>query len=194
MKLKKLRVGFSVVAMLAATLISGRLTEFFAAMTAAALHEFGHIAAARLIGVKLSGMSLDLLGARLDTGKKLISYGDELRLAAAGPFVNLVCFVAVYPLTLTAPTPFVNTFAAASAGLCLLNLLPIESFDGGRILSCIISMTSDPDRAGRTVRALSFFCIFALWSVSVYLLLRTGSSLSLFVFSAALFARLFISE
>ncbi len=191
---KKLRIGFSVIAMLGATLLGGRLTEFVAAMTAAALHEFGHVAAARLLGIRLSGLTLDLLGARLDTGRRLISYGDELRLAAAGPFVNLICFIAAYPLTLTAPTPFVNTFTAASAGLCLLNLLPIESFDGGRILTCAISMLADPSHARRAVRVLSFFCIFTLWSGSVYLLLRTGSSLSLFVFSAALFARIFIAE
>ncbi len=194
MRPKKLRIGFSVVAMLGATLLGGRLTEFFAAMTAAALHEFGHVASARLLGIRLSGLSLDLLGARLDTGRKLISYGDELRLAAAGPFVNLVCFIAAYPLTLTAPTPFVSTFVAASAGLCVLNLLPVESFDGGRILTCTLALMTDPDRARRAVRVLSFFCIFALWSASVYLLLRTGSSLSLFVFSAALFARIFIAE
>ncbi len=194
MKPRKLRVGFSVIAMLGATLLGGRIPQFFAAMTAAALHEFGHIAAARLLGIRLSGLSLDLLGARLDTGKALISYGDELRLAAAGPFVNLICFIAVYPLTLTFPSRFVNTFVAASAGLCLLNLLPIESFDGGRIVSCLISMTIDADHARRILRVLSFFCIFTLWSASVYLLLKTATSLSLFVFSAALFVRIFVSE
>ncbi len=194
MKQKTIRVGFSVIAMLGATLIGGRLPEFFAAMTAAALHEFGHIAAARLLGVRLSGLSLDLLGARLDTGHRLISYGDELRLAAAGPFVNLACFIAAYPLALTAPTSFAKAFTAASAGLCALNLLPVESFDGGRILSCVISQIFGPDPARRITRALSFFCIFALWSASVYMLLRTASSLSIFVFSAALFARLFVSD
>ncbi len=194
MKPKKLRIGFSVMAMLGATLLGGRMTEFFAALTAAVLHEFGHIAAARLLGVRLCGLSLDLLGARLSTKSSLISYGDELRLAAAGPFVNLVCFIAAYPLAKTAPAPFINTFTAASAGLCLLNLLPIESFDGGRILSCAVSLATDAPAAGRALRLISFFCIFGLWSASLYLLLKTGSSLSLFVFSAALFARLFINE
>ena len=46
--------------------------------------------------------------------------------------------------------------------------------------------------AERVLRILSFSCILLLWGTSVYLMLRIGSSLALFVFSSALFAQMFL--
>jgi hypothetical protein len=40
----------------------------------------------------------------------------------------------------------------------------------------------------------SFILIFTLWSVSVYLLLKISSSVSLFVFSVAVFTKIFLPD
>jgi membrane-associated protease RseP (regulator of RpoE activity) len=78
--------------------------------------------------------------------------------------------------------------------LGILNLLPIREFDGGRILGALLCRVGSQRAAQKTVNALSFFCVFTLWSFSVYLLLRFAASLSLFVFSISLFFKLFIRE
>ena len=71
----------------------------------------------------------------------------------------------------------------------MMNLLPVASLDGGRILSCLLSLTLGADAARRVLRLLSLFLLSLLWLLSVYALLRAGQFLSLFVFSFSLLVR-----
>ena len=176
-------------------LLSERQIYTLLALLAAAVHETGHILAARILKIKLELFSLDLLGARLTTSGRLCSYGDEALLCAAGPLAN-----ALTGLLALAFIPYVGElreyllfFAAASLSLGFLNLLPIRSFDGGRILHCLLCRTVSQRIAETVITSLSFVCCFALWCFSVYLMLRAGASLSLFFFSVSLFARLFMT-
>ena len=85
-------------------------------------------------------------------------------------------------------------FALASLVLAILNLLPISELDGGRIVYCTLASRFSVECAKRVVDALSFAIIFSLWTLSVYLILRLGASLSLFVFSCFLFGKIFIKN
>jgi membrane-associated protease RseP (regulator of RpoE activity) len=79
--------------------------------------------------------------------------------------------------------------APLSLYLCLLNLLPIRSFDGGRALVCFLCdrRATLPDRAERILSVVSAIVLLLLWTVAVYLLLRRGSALSLYLFCLQLF-------
>jgi membrane-associated protease RseP (regulator of RpoE activity) len=78
--------------------------------------------------------------------------------------------------------------------LGVLNLIPAEGFDGGRILSVAVTSLFGPRAAARLLSFSSFLSILLLWMFSVYLLIRFGTSLSLFVFTLSLFYRLFIEK
>ena len=166
------------------------LERLSACLLAALLHELGHIVAAKVLSINLSCMKLDVLGARLTTTGKLYSYPAMITLCAAGPFVNLLCFALTYPLTDS--FIWVEEFSYASLSLCLLNLIPVDGFDGGRILHGILSVTLPPNLAGSICTTLSFCSILGLWLISVWLLLRASASLSLFIFSCCLFGMLFV--
>ena len=197
MKKPKIKIAIPSLIIIAALIFSGDTLPLLAVFSAAALHELGHILAAKALGIKFSEFTLSLLGARLNTESKLISYGSEIILAAAGPAVNLFCFAAFLPQALNANEgsgAFFSYFTAASLLLGFLNLLPIISFDGGRIVCSSISFFADSYTASKVLKILSFFCLFMLWGSSVYLLIKASASLSLFVFSVSLFARLFINE
>ena len=75
-----------------------------------------------------------------------------------------------------------------------LNLLPIEGFDGGRMLSVLVCGRHGPSAAAISVTIGSVVSVTALWMLSVYLLLRWGSSPSLFIFSASVFCRVFLEN
>ena len=197
MKKTKIRIGFSVVLLFFTAALGMRPLEYLAALTAALLHEMGHVWAAHRLGVPLRSFSVELLGARLDLAPGVITYRDELLIAAAGPAVNLTTALALYPLIPRfggGTGLFIFALTAASLGLALLNLLPIVGFDGGRILYCLLSLFLSPAAAFRAGQLLSFFCVFSLWAASVYLLLKTAGGLAVFVFSASLFCRLFVSD
>ncbi len=163
-----------------------------AALVAAALHELGHIYAARLCGIELGELKLDIFGAALRAPLGVCSYGSEILLAAAGPAVNLLIFGAVQ---LLGGRPWwLELFGSASLTLGVLNLMPIRDLDGGRIVYCLIARRGSEAAARRAVGLLSGVLICGMWMLSVYLLLRAGVSLSLFVFSISLFCRLFAGE
>jgi len=196
MKKPKIKIAIPSLIIAAALVLSGDTVPLLAVFSSAALHELGHIAAARSLGVRFSEFSLSLLGARLNTETKLISYRSEIILAAAGPSVNLAVFLIFFPQNSLggAIGEFFSYLTASSLALGFLNLLPITTFDGGRILYSLVSLAKDPETASKLLRSLSFCCLFIMWSMSVYLLIKTGASLSLFVFSLTLFARFFINE
>ena len=190
---KAIRAFFPAVTVFAALFVSGDPLFASCALVAAAMHEAGHILAAYALGIKLRRFSFSMLGARLITDSGTVSYMKEAALAAAGPAVNLLGAAYAYPLMQVCTgkaREFFEYLLISCCFLAMLNLLPIKSFDGGRILFCLLANISDRFADGRLADAFSFLSLFCLWSTSVYLLLRTGSSLSLFVFSASLFMRM----
>lgn len=192
----KISVAFPAVMMLLAFVLSGQTEILIGTLLATAVHELGHIAAAYFLKIPIFEFSLDIFGARLNTGERLISYRDEIMLCLAGPIANVLSVIPFLPSVydILSDDGILSSFLASGIVLGLFNILPIPSFDGGRILVCIISAFSDPRSAERIVKHISFFFIFTLWSFSVYLLLRTGTSLSLFIFTLSIFAKFFVSE
>lgn len=160
-------------------------------LLAAFLHECGHIAAARALGISPREVRLDLLGARMEISGRVLSFGEEFLLAAAGPLASLVFSLAG---ALLWQFEAARIFSAVSLLLGLLNLLPIRTFDGGRMLEAGLSACMGVAWANRVMRLCSFLALFSLWLISVYLLLRAADGLSLLCFSLSLFFRFFDGE
>ena len=132
----------------------------FCALTvlAALLHEGGHLLAAWALRIPIKGLRLSFLGARLDAGGRLLSFGEEWLLSAAGPFASLV--LAALAAVFWEAAPALRLFSCASLLLGLLNLLPIKSFDGGRMLECALMCLLPEAYSRRLMRLCSFFFLF----------------------------------
>lgn len=168
----------------------GSLMEFLIMFLTSAIHESGHIIAARLCKIELGSIRLDILGARINT-TAIISYEQEWILCAGGPLFNLLS--AAMTLVFASVFGWDNIsylFVLSSLCLASLNLLPMDSFDGGRMLYCMTAAYLGECFATQLVRILTFSFILIMWLLSVYLLLRVSNMLSLFVFSACLFCRM----
>ena len=187
----KLKIGFFAV-LLACTLLLNPSPFSLAALCAALLHELGHIAVAFLCSIRLRECKIGIYGAGLMPDSGLYSYRKECLLCLAGPLFNLLCGTLGALLLWDSDLPFLHAFTLTSFSLGILNLLPIRDFDGGRVLYALLCCRLPPDSAGRLLSGFSFCCVLTLWMLSVYLLLRFSSSLSLFVFSVSLFCRIFI--
>ena len=159
---------------------------------AAVLHECGHLLAARLLHIPPRALHLDLLGARIEVDGYLLSYGEEWLLCAAGPIVSLLAASAAAPLW--SAFEAARVFSCASLVLGVLNLLPIRSFDGGRMLECLFCRFGNERVAQRCMTLCSYLFLFLLWATAVYFLLRAGDGLSLLCFSMSLFLRFFDEE
>lgn len=159
----------------------------FATAVAVGVHECGHFLAAKWMHIPLRSIKFDLLGARINVGDRLLSYSDEWLLAAMGPIFSLVGAIIAAPFW--GCSTFAIAFSSASLILGMLNLLPINTFDGGRMAEIFLSRTVGILWTYRIMNAITFFTLFLLWILSVYFLLRAGGGLSLFCFSVSLFAR-----
>ena len=157
-------------------------------LIAAAVHECGHILAARILGIRLRILELDVAGARLYPALPLPSYRAEALLAAAGPAASLLLGVILLPYD----APFASILLFTTLSLALFNLLPIDGFDGGRILSSLLSAPLGARVAQRVIEVLSYLVLVFLFALSSCCLLRYGQNLALAVLTASLFARTFL--
>ncbi len=114
--LSGLRLGLAAGTMLAASLL---------------LHEMGHMLAAIMLRVPVREFGLSLSGA-YNRRAYARRRRDEILISAAGPLVNLFL---VLPL-LYIPGIGIK-LAYCNLGLCVVNLLPLPSSDGLRILRTI---------------------------------------------------------
>ena len=174
----------------------GAWVSAFAPVAAAILlHEMGHVTAARLCGVRMSALHIDLFGARLRL-VGTVSYRHEAAIAAAGPVCNLLSAAILLALTrmdvstCLGGNGVMEAFVLASLGLAAVNLLPVRSLDGGRVLYCILAPFCGERVADAVLVLGTALCLGALWVFSVYALLRVGEMLSLFAFSICLLCRM----
>ena len=65
-------------------------------LSAAVIHECGHLAAARLLGIRLRSLDIGPLGATIQTRGYLIPYMHEWLLCAAGPAANFATCAIIY--------------------------------------------------------------------------------------------------
>ena len=160
-------------------------------LTAAAIHEGGHLLFACAAGVRVRGMRLDLFGARVELSG-LLSYGQELTVAAGGPLAGLLSAALGYPLgVLTGlwDSRWLPLFCGASLVLGLVNLLPVGTLDGGRMLYCTLARWGSERLAEGVLTLTATLSLLALWLIAAYALLRAGQMLSVFAFSLCLLLR-----
>jgi Zn-dependent protease/CBS domain-containing protein len=143
------------------------------------LHELGHALISQQAGIPAKAIILLPIGGvtLLDETRDPLAPGTEtwkrdIRIALAGPLVNLVIAVVAGGILLSvAPQiqlwaqPYVTStnlprsLVWANAWLALFNLLPAYPMDGGRVLRAVFSRRMDPVRA--TKRAVSIGQSFA---------------------------------
>lgn len=108
-------------------------------LLACAVHEGGHIWAIRSLGGGVESLRLTGLGAVLIPRQdRVFTYGEECRIALAGPAASLL-------LALLA-APALQTLAGVSLALGLFNLLPLAPLDGGRVLGAVMSRLAGSER------------------------------------------------
>lgn len=163
--------------------------QAFAGLLAALIHECGHLAAAHLTQTPLRLLEIDVMGAKIYPAVQIRSYRAEGLLAAAGPCASLLL---LFPLAFFA-SPFADALRVATLSFAVFNLLPINGFDGGRVLHSLLAGAFSEKVAERVLFFTTYLSLLLLFSLSSCLLLRYGENASLAVLSAYLFAHLFLS-
>ncbi len=190
MKVKcRIKIGIFALIMFISLLLTS-YNYFIILLFVVILHELGHVFMAKLCHIRLSELKLSIFGAALSPSNTLYSYKDEILLCIGGPLSNFVSALIVHMCL--GNILKADIFVMSSLALGIINLLPIIGFDGGRITLALLSLILGPRQANGILKFLSFMFIFILWLFSVYLLIKIGASLTLFIFSLSLFTKIFI--
>lgn len=163
-----LMLGFDSVCIAVLTLLS------------ALIHECGHLIAAsskKKVGLPQAHIS----GFRIKVSD--MSYKEELIVAAAGPLINVLLWGILLFLGKTAAhRDYLYTFGIINLLTAFSNLLPIEGYDGYKILSCVGALLSDDASAcEKILSGFSFVFSSIMCFLSLYLILKLGEGYWLFI-------------
>jgi stage IV sporulation protein FB len=113
-------------------------TYLLIAFAVMVLHEVGHLATARALGIRVKRVGISWKGMYVvrETGPTAANLITTL----AGPLFNLSLAVA-WPLS--------HEFAWVNVAFAIGNLLPIEGSDGQRALALVTKGTFHPSRLAR---------------------------------------------
>ena len=148
-----LRFGFFAVLAMLLTLDGG--VHVLPALLAVAVHETGHILAAKLCGMQIKSVTLGALGIHM--AGETASVGDFRRavVSLAGPFANLLSFLLLLPLPRAVP------------------------WDGGTALYCLLRGTFSEKTAERTITVSSVLLALTLGTLGFSVLISTGYNFTL---------------
>jgi Zn-dependent protease len=122
------------------------------------LHELGHALTARRLGVRVRGITLEILGGYTEMERDAPTPRVELLVSLAGPAVSLVIGLAAVGGTVTLPRgtavyEVVLLLALANLIVAVFNLLPGLPLDGGRALRAAVWKLSNSQQRGTIVAA-----------------------------------------
>jgi stage IV sporulation protein FB len=172
--------------------IADKMDIYLLCLTAAIIHELGHLAMIWKFEGKPKSIRIHPFGVSIDLGENLcLSYKKEVAIYLAGPFLSAVSAISFYMLW---QEYFWNDFLFCFFGinflLCLLNLLPVRGLDGGKALTSFLLLFYDDWQVWYTVQILSYIITGILLIFGIGLLLSTGYNVSLLIISLFLFTGL----
>ena len=151
----------------------------------AIVHEGGHIACALICMKKLTLKAVGN-GFRIKVETQL-SYVKEILISASGPLINITVFALLYHAKTDS---YISDFAILNLLTALSNLLPIEGYDGYRILNCTLKLLEIPTGENILSHA-SFVSCIALCFISLFLIMKIDYGYWIyFVFLATIFKKI----
>ncbi len=150
-----LKIGISAPGALLWSLLYLLLTteEFCSVLSAAAIHEAGHIFVLHMLG-GIHALCLTGTGLRLDVRYPMTPL-EAFCAAAAGPAAGAVWAVCAQKLGF-------GLSAQLSTVLTIFNLLPLSPLDGGRMMHAAVQYLCGNNRAAHFCRSVDvFLCITA---------------------------------
>lgn len=175
--------SFIAVALMSLVLVIDVTGNIAMCFLCAILHECGHIIAMRCFGIVPKSITLRLFDIviKADSDKAFL---PDLLITLSGPLTNI--FLAVLFYFFCKPLCYVNLYIA------LFNLLPLDTFDGGRALSLILSRKFSIKSVRIILKILTFAFLVPIFLLGIQVLLYSKYNYSLLLISLYLLAILFL--
>lgn len=168
-------LGISALAVILAWLFFGPVFGL-SLIAVVVIHEFGHVAAFRVIGHHDASFRLvPLLGGYAISNRAIDTQEEDVFVTLMGPAICLAPMLLAYGLVPYASQSFpaavfpLLTFAGISGALNFFNLLPIWPLDGGKLTASITSVFHDRAPFYIFATSTALIGLVALLSQSIFL-------------------------
>lgn len=151
-------------------------------VSALVIHELGHIAAAKLLGVKTVSFTPGICGAIFTFDFGTVGYIREAAVHLSGGVFGLAAGLVVYSIFGTKSL----FFCGISVFLTALNWMPVEGLDGSAFLRAFLSNFMMPDTVCCAVKIVSFITTVLFWCSVLWIELRTNGNLSCIIAAISL--------
>lgn len=174
--------------------ITGKVFSFLAFTISAVIHELGHFFASERYGYALDKIVLMPYGAVIKGDLLDIKLIDEVKIALAGPLINICVWLFCVAMWWRIPSvyPFTELMATSSLYLAVINLLPCYPLDGGRVLFALLSIKLGRKKAKKIAKSLSILLATLLFGLFIYSIF-VSINLSLLFFTAFILFGVFSS-
>ncbi|MDR0943784.1 MAG: site-2 protease family protein [Ruminococcus sp.] len=154
-------------------------------IAASLIHEFGHIFAMKIFGVRLRAVEFYLLGIKINkSGTKILPIAKEFLILIAGILLNIIISV----ISLVSEKHIFQTFGMVNAAIGLFNLFPIGVFDGGQIKELLIDRFSENAEHQTVIKTSFKIATFVLIAgICIYLLINKNITAAITLSLFALF-------
>lgn len=146
-------------------------------LAAVVLHELGHLAVLKLLGIRVNQIRLKPCGIEIRRAAAP-SLGAELVVNLAGPLTNLLLAAGSARLGWL-------SFSAVNCALGLFELCPLPLLDGGQALMNLMQRHFPLSTAERICARVQWVC-FALMTIAGLVLLGHGANFTLILLLAGL--------
>ncbi len=168
----KVRINFYFFASAVIMAMFDRSGMMLGGMLSALLHESGHLIAMTVIPRQHpKEISITPFGLKIQNNSMAEFARGRVVVLAAGSAVNFILAASLIKLS--------PQLASMNFVLGAMNLLPVESFDGGGILKHILSSFMSEKSAEIAVTAVSLIILSVLAFIGVYILFRTKYNFTL---------------
>lgn len=175
-------------AVVAFMLILDRTGMMTGVLAATLLHEIGHLFVMYRLKCSPKSVTLKLGSINIEKSNVPLSSMKEVKIAFAGPFVNLLCAVAAYILYLFTGHLEWAVFSSVQIVVAVFNLIPVLGLDGGTILFTILSSKLTIDKALRIMQSVSVIITMLIIAAGLYIFIYMGANPSLLFVATYLIA------
>lgn len=161
-----IHIKFMFVALITIFLLVDKTGISVIALSCCLIHEIGHIFMFFLVGYRPVSLTFDLTGICLTKPLIKLSYLKEFLVQIAGSLTNFLVFV--FLCKTVNQITYTSIFATTHLVVGIFNLLPLKTFDGGKILEMTLLQFFSINTSQKICTFIDFLCILILLIISMF--------------------------
>lgn len=179
----RITVSFTFAAMACVMLLAAPPWFVALALSAALLHESGHVVCALLLHIHPQSITLGACGMEMRVDTTLTSFRRETALALAGPASNFICALCAALGYAAFQQEIWIVCAVTHIVTGVFNLLPVPGLDGGTALTCLLAPRIGREKTDKALLVTAVIFLFPLGAVGFSMFLRAQANITLLLTS-----------